>query len=73
MDQLHNNLRKSGSQWRKWDGRDGFSRLRELGKALSRMLRNEGFALFSERLTDRDGQPCGYYLEAVQQAMADAE
>ncbi|WP_069874765.1 hypothetical protein [Streptomyces malaysiensis] len=70
MDQVHEHLRKDDpEQWGKWDDRDDTSRLRELGKTLARMLRNAGVELSSERITELDGQPRGYYLETVEQAM----
>ncbi|MEV5204409.1 hypothetical protein [Streptomyces sp. NPDC053720] len=74
MDQLHGHLREDDpGQWAKWDDRDDRSRLRELGKALSRALRDAGVELSSERITELDGQPRGYYLEAVQQALGETE
>lgn len=74
MDQLHGHLREDDpGQWAKWDDRDDRSRLRELGKALSRALRDAGVDLSSERITELDGQPRGYYLEAIQQALGESE
>ncbi|MCX5106883.1 hypothetical protein [Streptomyces sp. NBC_00439] len=74
MDQLHGHLREDDpGQWAKWDDRDDRSRLRELGKALSRALRDAGVELSSERITELDGQPRGYYFETVQQALSETE
>ncbi|MGW1656602.1 hypothetical protein [Streptomyces atratus] len=71
MDQIHRHLRKEDpDRWGKWDDRDDLSRLRELGKTLARMLRDAGVDLSSERITELDGQPRGYYLEALNQAMS---
>ncbi|MFI1259057.1 hypothetical protein ACH4U6_35615 [Streptomyces netropsis] len=70
MDQIHAHLRKDDpTRWGRWDERDDRGRLRELGKALSRELRNAKVELSSERITELDGQPRGYYLEAVRQAL----
>ncbi|MGW9120215.1 hypothetical protein ACWGRV_26990 [Streptomyces sp. NPDC055663] len=74
MDQLHGHLREDDpGHWAKWDDRDDRSRLRELGKALSRALRDAGVDLSSERITQLDGQPRGYYFETVQQALGETE
>ncbi|MGW7412797.1 hypothetical protein [Streptomyces sp. NPDC054863] len=71
MDQLHVYLRKADpDRWDRWGDLDDRGRLRELGKALSRELRNLGVALSSEKITELDGDPKGYYAEAVRQALA---
>ncbi|MFF8717520.1 hypothetical protein ACF07T_39910 [Streptomyces sp. NPDC015184] len=73
MDQLHGYLRKDDPErWGKWDDLDDRSRLRELGKALSRLLREAGVELASKRIAELDKQPRGYYLEAVEQALDEA-
>ncbi|WP_327156682.1 hypothetical protein [Streptomyces tubercidicus] len=70
MDQIHTRLRAADpDRWGVWDDRDDLSRLRELGKALSRALRDAGVDLPSERLKELDGQPRGYRLAAVQDAI----
>ncbi|MFJ5799249.1 hypothetical protein, partial [Streptomyces decoyicus] len=70
MDQIHTHLKASDpARWSAWDERDDLSRLRELGKALSRALREAGVDLPSERLKELDGQPRGYRLAAVQDAI----
>ncbi|MFJ5802531.1 hypothetical protein, partial [Streptomyces decoyicus] len=70
MDQIHTHLKASDpARWSAWDDRDDLSRLRELGKALSRTLREAGVDLPSERLKELDGQPRGYRLAAVQDAI----
>lgn len=73
MDQIHTRLRTTDpDRWSVWDDRDDLSRLRELGKALSRALRDAGVDLPSERLKELDGQPRGYRLAAVQDAIESA-
>lgn len=70
MDQIHGHLRKhDADRWGKWDDRDDRGRLRELGKKLSRTLRDSGIELSSERINELDGQPRGYYREAVEAAL----
>ncbi|MFF4286006.1 hypothetical protein ACFY0R_11860 [Streptomyces sp. NPDC001633] len=70
MDQLHPHLKAADpARWSLWDDRDDLSRLRELGKALSRALREAGVDLSSERLKELDGQPRGYRLASVQEAV----
>ncbi|KPC61264.1 hypothetical protein [Streptomyces chattanoogensis] len=70
MGQIHCHLRTADpDRWGAWDERDEHSRLRELGKALSRALRDAGVELFSERLRELDGQPRGYRLSGVQDAV----
>ncbi|WP_432041025.1 hypothetical protein [Streptomyces chartreusis] len=71
LDQVHRYLRKDdAAKWGKWDDRDDKGRLRELGKALARELRDAGVTLSSERITEAEGQPRGYYAAVVQQALA---
>lgn len=70
MDQIHPHLKAADpDRWDAWDDRDDLSRLRELGKALSRALRDAGVDLPSERLKELDGQPRGYRLAAIQDAI----
>jgi hypothetical protein len=72
LDQVHVYLRKDdAARWGKWDERDDKGRLTELGKALSKELRNAGVTLSSKRNTEVEGQPRGYYAAEVQQALAD--
>ncbi|NEE41816.1 hypothetical protein G3M53_92765 [Streptomyces sp. SID7982] len=71
LDQVHVYLKKDdAAKWGRWDDRDDKGRLRELGKALARELRDAGVTLSSERITEAEGQPRGYYAAAVQQALA---
>lgn len=71
LDQVHAYLRKDDPErWGKWDDRDDQGRLRELGKALAKELRDAGVNLSSERIKEAEGQPRGVYAEAVQQALA---
>ncbi|MFC0602304.1 hypothetical protein [Streptomyces palmae] len=70
MDQLHVHLRRDDEQrWGRWDDKDDRDRLRELGKALSRALRDAKVDLSSKRITELDGQPRGYYMADVQEAV----
>ncbi|KIZ17362.1 hypothetical protein [Streptomyces natalensis] len=70
MDQIHTCLKAADpARWGAWDDRDDVSRLRELGKALSRALRDAGVDLPSERLKELAGQPRGYRLTAIQDAI----
>ncbi|MFJ9901209.1 hypothetical protein ACIQPR_48720 [Streptomyces sp. NPDC091280] len=72
LDQVHIYLKKDdAAKWSKWDDRDDKGRLRELGKTLARELRDAGTVLSSEKITEAEGQPRGYYATAVQQALAD--
>ncbi|MEU3902020.1 hypothetical protein [Streptomyces sp. NPDC045251] len=71
LDQVHVYLKKDDAKkWGRWDDRDDKGRLRELGKALARELRSAGVTLSSEKITEAEGQPKGYYAAAVQQALA---
>ncbi|MEU3423624.1 hypothetical protein AB0F39_34625 [Streptomyces murinus] len=73
LDQIHGYLRKDDAQrWGRWDGHDDKGRRRELGKALARALREEGVELASERITEAEGKPRGYYAAAVQAALRGA-
>ncbi|MCM2394341.1 hypothetical protein [Streptomyces albipurpureus] len=70
MDQIHDHLRKADpKEWGDWDDRDDVSRLRELGKKLSRLLGKAGVDLSTERIVELDAQPRGYYLAAVEAAL----
>ncbi|MFF3196697.1 hypothetical protein [Streptomyces misionensis] len=70
LDQVHGYLRTDDPQrWGRWDDRDDQGRLRELGKALRRALREEGVELASARITEAEGQPRGYYAAAVEAAV----
>ncbi|MFJ8314049.1 MULTISPECIES: hypothetical protein [unclassified Streptomyces] len=73
MDQLHTQLRKEDpDRWGRWHDKDDQGRLRELGKALSRELREAGVELSSEKLSELKGAPRGYRLDAVQRALQSA-
>ncbi|MEU8960056.1 hypothetical protein AB0C93_37850 [Streptomyces sp. NPDC048518] len=69
LDQVHAYLRKDSAKWARWDDRDDQGRLRELGKALARELREAKVTLSSSKITEAEGQPRGYYAEAVRQAL----
>uniref|UniRef100_A0AAU2AGR7 FtsK domain-containing protein n=1 Tax=Streptomyces sp. NBC_00093 TaxID=2975649 RepID=A0AAU2AGR7_9ACTN len=72
LDQVHRYLRKDdAAKWGRWDDRDDQGRLRELGKALARELAKAKVQLSSERITEVEGQPRGFYAAAVQRALAD--
>ncbi|WP_329224244.1 hypothetical protein OG352_39755 (plasmid) [Streptomyces sp. NBC_01485] len=71
LDQLHRYLRKDDvGKWGRWDDRDDQGRLRELGKAVARELRNAKVDLASDRIREAEGQPRGFYANAVQRALA---
>jgi hypothetical protein len=68
--EVHHHLRRHDTgRWGRWDDRPDRDRLRELGKALSRALRDTGTSLASRRITDLPGQPRGYYLTDLQEAL----
>ncbi|MFF8732757.1 hypothetical protein ACF073_40785 [Streptomyces sp. NPDC015171] len=70
LDQVHAYLRADdAARWGRWDDRDDRGRLRELGKALGRALRQEGVELSTEKITEVEGDPRGYYAAAVQDAL----
>lgn len=71
MNQVHTHLRdEDPDQWGKWDDRDDQGRLRELGKTLARQLQKAGVELSSERITELDGSPRGYYLADIEDAIS---
>jgi hypothetical protein len=59
--------------WGRWDGQPDRDRLREVGKALSRMLREAGADLPSTRIVELDDRPRGYYLTALEDAVQAAQ
>ncbi|MDD9383129.1 hypothetical protein M8Z33_42085 [Streptomyces sp. ZAF1911] len=71
MNQVHQHLRdEDPDQWGKWDDRDDQGRLRELGKTLARQLQKADVELSSERITELDGSPRGYYLADIEDAIS---
>ncbi|MET8566167.1 hypothetical protein ABZV75_38500 [Streptomyces flaveolus] len=73
LDQVHSYLIKDDvARWDRWSGRDDKYRRRELGKALARALREEGVELSTERITEAEDQPRGYYATAVKEALSTA-
>ncbi|MFF0754570.1 hypothetical protein [Streptomyces sp. NPDC004267] len=70
MNQIHHHLRNDDpDQWGRWDDRDDQGRLRELGKTLARQILKAGVELSSERNTELDGNPRGYYLADIEKAI----
>lgn len=73
LDQLHSHLRRAAPElWGRWDGLANRDRLRELGKALRRALDEADVALSSQRISEVDGTPRGFYLTDVQEALDNA-
>ncbi|WSM44638.1 hypothetical protein OIE78_34280 (plasmid) [Streptomyces cellulosae] len=73
LDQLHSHLRRAAPElWGRWDGLANRDRLRELGKALRRALDEADVALSSQRISELDGTPRGFYLTDVQEALDNA-
>ncbi|MEV0989923.1 hypothetical protein [Streptomyces sp. NPDC049949] len=71
MNQVHTHLRdEDPDQWGKWDDRDEQGRLRELGKTLARQLKKADVELSSERITELEGSPRGYYLADIEDAIS---
>jgi len=66
--QLLDHLRSEDpARWGKWDGRE--DRLAMVGRNLSRALKDTGADLSSTRLRDLPGEPTGYRLADVLQAL----
>lgn len=73
LDQLHGHLRRAAPElWGRWDGLANRDRLRELGKALRRVLDEADVALSSQRISELEGTPRGFYLAEVQEALGNA-
>ncbi|MFI2360445.1 hypothetical protein OG582_39435 (plasmid) [Streptomyces anulatus] len=72
IDQIHGYLRKEDpDRWGKWDDHEDRIRRGLVAKALQKALTEAGVELDSKRLSDIKNKPTVYFLEDIENALAD--